>query len=229
MPNRILRDWTRSDTIDKISAESERFFTRLIMKADDFGCFHADTRFLKVDLFPLKLDKIREADLLRWMVECQKAGLIALYVSEGKSYLQINDFRQRLDRKVSRFPRPDNEAVVRRVADGNLSRLEVEVETEVEVERERPPDFWDKEEKRKRPLVECLSVSLNDHRWISKNKTSESELKAFNDYLEGSGETEKTLKDYKKHFHNLKSSNPNKLKTNESSISKSIAAIKASA
>lgn len=106
MPNRMLRDWTQSDKIDELSADAERLFTRLIMKADDYGGFWADTRLLKANLFPLKLDKIREADLLRWMAECQKAGLIVLYEVNQKKYLQIKDFRQRLDKAKAKFPLP---------------------------------------------------------------------------------------------------------------------------
>src|SRR5688572_4467115 len=107
MPNRMLRDWTNSDRVDSISFQAEVFFTRLIMKADDFGCFYADTRLLKANLFPLKLDKIREADLARWVAECDKAGLIVLYESpDKKRYLQITDFRQRLDKAKAKFPLP---------------------------------------------------------------------------------------------------------------------------
>lgn len=108
MPNRMLRDWTGSDKINSLSVNAERFFVRLIMKVDDFGCFYADTRLLKANLYPLLLDSIREADLLRWMAECQKAGLIVLYGSAGKKYVQILDFRQRLDKAKSRFPQPVN-------------------------------------------------------------------------------------------------------------------------
>lgn len=109
MANRVLRDWTKSDPINKISAHAERFFTRLIMKVDDFGCLYADTRLLKADLFPLLLDSIREADLSRWIAECNEAGLIVLYEANSKRYLQIKDFRQRLDRMSSKFPKPDNQ------------------------------------------------------------------------------------------------------------------------
>lgn len=106
MANRVLRDWTNSDKIDLLSFHAEVFFTRLIMKVDDFGCFYSDTRLLKANLFPLKLDKVREADLTRWMAECQKAGLIVLYTHNQKKYLQINDFRQRLDKAKAKFPLP---------------------------------------------------------------------------------------------------------------------------
>jgi hypothetical protein len=129
MPNRMLRDWTQSDKIDMVTTDGERFFTRLIMKVDDYGLFWADPRLLKANLFPLKLDKIREADLLRWMAECQKAGLIVLYEVEKKKYLQIIDFKQRLDKAKAKFPFPiDNQPVndFQEVSTDSVLELEVE-------------------------------------------------------------------------------------------------------
>lgn len=104
----MLRDWTNSDKMNSVSIQAERFFVRLIMKVDDYGCFYADTRLLKANLFPLLIDTIREADLLRWMAECQKAGLIVLYECDSKRYLQIVDFDQRLRQKKLKFPLPEN-------------------------------------------------------------------------------------------------------------------------
>lgn len=124
-----------SDKINDLSVHAERFFVRLIMKADDYGCFHADTRLLKANLYPLLLDAVREADLSRWMAECQKAGLIVLYEHTGKKYLQINDFRQRLDKAKSKYPLPTDNDVHRVVND---YPAEVEVETEPEKKAERP-------------------------------------------------------------------------------------------
>lgn len=108
MPNRLLRDWTNSDKIDIISFQAEVFFTRLIMKVDDYGCFWADSKRIKSHLFPLKSDSIRDADILRWMAECQKAGLLVVYGSDDKRYLQIVDFGQRLRISKSKFPLPDD-------------------------------------------------------------------------------------------------------------------------
>lgn len=135
MPNRMLRDWTGSDKINSISVNAERFFTRLIMKVDDHGCFYADSRLLKANLFPLLLDNIREADLLRWMAECHKAGLIALYESAGKKYLQITDFRQRLDKARSKYPLPTVNDSLETVTE---FPAEVEVEPEVEKKSKAP-------------------------------------------------------------------------------------------
>lgn len=123
MPNRLIRDWTNSDKIDLLSFQAEVFFTRLIMKVDDFGCFWADEKRLRGNLFLLKLDSIREADISRWMAECQKAGLIVIYEQYGKRFLQILDFRQRKRQMQSKFPLP--------TVDGQLTdigRPEVEEE-----------------------------------------------------------------------------------------------------
>lgn len=107
MPNRILRDWTDSFTINALDAHAERFFTRLIMKVDDFGAFHADTRLLKSYLFPL-LPDIRETDISRWLAACEKAGLVRCYVDgKGRNYLQIQNFKQRMRQQVAKFPQPD--------------------------------------------------------------------------------------------------------------------------
>lgn len=143
MPNRMLRDWTQSDRMDILSAQAEVFFTRLIMKADDFGGFYADTRLLKANLYPLKLDKIREADLLRWMAECQTAGLIVLYEVDQKKYVQIKDFRQRLDKAKAKFPLPPENHV-----NGDFPESVNDFPAEVEVELEQK-----KNTNRKRSLV----------------------------------------------------------------------------
>lgn len=112
MSNRILRDWTDSEKINLLTVQAERFFVRLIMKVDDYGRFSSDTRLLKANLFPLLLDQVREADISRWIAECKKAGLIVLYEHTNKRFLQINDFKQRLDRAKAKFPPPpDNDSL----------------------------------------------------------------------------------------------------------------------
>lgn len=174
MPNRMLRDWTQSEKIDELTCESERFFTRLIMKVDDYGCFWADTRLLKANLFPLKLDKIREADMLRWMAECQKAGLIVLYEVNQKKYLQIIDFRQRLDRAKAKFPLPTGEDPL---TTGKNDFPEIvndfPPETEVEVEKKKkgivgekaapPPKAQVDFEKREEAFYQSLKPYLSSY------------------------------------------------------------------
>jgi hypothetical protein len=104
MSTRLIRDWTASDKINLLSVQAERFFVRLIMKADDYGCFYANPKLLKPILFPLLLESLREADISRWIAECEKAGLIVLYEADSKPYLEIKDFNQRLRAKNRKFP-----------------------------------------------------------------------------------------------------------------------------
>lgn len=143
MPNRILRDWTDSFSVDELDVHTERFFVRLIMKVDDFGRFSADYRLLKSNLFPLKSD-IRDSDISRWLTACEKAGLITVYNVASKSYLQIENFKQTLRQKTTKYPSPDE-----CVADAkqmhskcesiaSLKRNEVETETELETETNPP-------------------------------------------------------------------------------------------
>jgi len=105
MPNRILRDWTDSESVNSLSWQAEVFFTRLIMKADDFGRHPANTKLLGSILFPLK-DGIRDADITRHLAECEGAGLIAVYESESKKYLEIKNFSQRTRIMRSKYPAP---------------------------------------------------------------------------------------------------------------------------
>lgn len=76
------------------------------MVVDDYGCFHANEKLLRSNLFPLLLEVVKEADISRWLTECQKTGLIVIYDADGKKYLQILDFRQRLDRAKAKYPLP---------------------------------------------------------------------------------------------------------------------------
>jgi hypothetical protein len=142
MANRILRDWTDSDKINNLSVHAERFFTRLIMKVDDYGRFFSDPRLLKANLFPLLLDSIREADVTRWMAECQKAGLIVIYEIKGKGYLQIEVFKQTLRQKKERYPGPEKSAT--QLHSNSTSIAPPETETKQKLETKLEPQFFTK-------------------------------------------------------------------------------------
>jgi hypothetical protein len=132
MPNRILRDWTDSEKMNALDAPTERFFTRLIMKADDYGRFNASAKLLRCNLYPLLIDEICEDDISGWLAACHKAGLIALYEVDSKPYLQIENFNQRLRSKREKYPAPTGDCQV-----VNNGRPEVEVEAEVVIEAEK--------------------------------------------------------------------------------------------
>jgi hypothetical protein len=103
MPNRILRDWTDSAKMDTLSFQEEVVFTRLIMKADDFGNFYRNGSLVKSLLFPRK-DGLRTSDVDRWLQALEAADLIRCYPAKGDTFLHIVNFKQRLDRTSRKFP-----------------------------------------------------------------------------------------------------------------------------
>ena len=133
MANRILRDWTCSETIDTLSQSAEVFFTRLIMKADDFGRFYGSVRLLKANLFPLKDFSFQQIE--DWRNEVVSSGIVIMYVNDGKEYLEIKDFNQRLRVMKSKFPDPKQSVVSQMTVncqsnDGLKQKQNTEVETE---------------------------------------------------------------------------------------------------
>ena len=103
----MIRDWTDSEKVDRLSPQAEVLFIRLIMKADDYGCFHAHPALVKSFCFPLR-DNVRNTDISRWIEDCQSAGLLVTYADpqDGKMYLQILNFGQRLKQSRHKFPTP---------------------------------------------------------------------------------------------------------------------------
>lgn len=104
MANRVLRDWTTSEKIHTLSAEAERFFTRLIMKVDDFGRYYGNPKLLAASLFPLH-DHVSVDPVVGWLKECVDASLIKKYNVDGKDYVEIILFDQKgLKVRKAKFP-----------------------------------------------------------------------------------------------------------------------------
>lgn len=108
MPNRMLRDWTDSARMEHVSPEAERLFVRLIMKADDFGRFHAEPRLIAGACFPL-VRTATEKNIMAWLSELRAANLVFVYAADGRNYLEIRNFGQRMRSKQSRFPSHDGQ------------------------------------------------------------------------------------------------------------------------
>jgi len=108
MPNRVLRDWTASENIDQLSADAEVFLIRLIMKADDFGIYQGNPKLLKSALFPLR--DLKDQFILKCIKELTTAKIVIYYEVEGKKYIKINEFGQRLRKMKSIYPEPDDNA-----------------------------------------------------------------------------------------------------------------------
>jgi hypothetical protein len=103
MPTRLLRDWTDSLRFDGISADAERLFVRLLMKADDYGRFHSDPRLVRGACYPLA-ENLRTNDLSRWLDELSNRQLILRYEVGTRKLLAIPNFGQRLKMSRPKFP-----------------------------------------------------------------------------------------------------------------------------
>lgn len=94
MPTRLLRDGIlTSDAIDLLDFPAEVFYRRLMSKVDDYGLFDARPSILRTSLYPLRVDRVREADIARWIATCEKAGVIALYSHGGKPFGKMLETR----------------------------------------------------------------------------------------------------------------------------------------
>lgn len=106
MPIRLLRDGILdSDAVCSLSFPAEIFYRRLMSVVDDFGRFDGRLSVLRCRLYALQIDKVREADIPRWIAECEKAGLIVLYHVESKPYILFHKLGSPRA-KDSKFPPP---------------------------------------------------------------------------------------------------------------------------
>ena len=108
MPSRILREGIlSSERVDALNGwASECFYRRLMSVVDDYGRYFANPSLLRAACYPLKLDKVSNADIGKWLADCAGADLVSTYEIEGKAYLQVLDFRQQERAKQSKFPEP---------------------------------------------------------------------------------------------------------------------------
>ena len=148
MPNRIIRETIlTSDKVECLDAPAEVFYRRLLSKVDDYGRYDARPSILRASLFPLRIDRVREADCTRWMAACQKAGLIALYSHADKPYLEVANTGWQA-RSPSRFPDPSQASANICAQVQTNARLDVDVVVDVVVEKPsvrqaaRFAEFW---------------------------------------------------------------------------------------
>lgn len=106
MPSRVIRAGINtSERVNLLEAQEEVFYRRLLLEVDDHGLLDARPLLLRSRLYPLRADRVREADISRWLAACQTAGLILLYESSGKPYLKALDTRW-IARSSPKYPLP---------------------------------------------------------------------------------------------------------------------------
>lgn len=95
-----------SDKINSLSPEAEVMFYRLLVVADDLGLMDARHALLRARCFPLK-ESLSSEKVGKWLDEIWTAGLIGRYEVDGKPFIQILEWEQRV-RSHGKHPRPDD-------------------------------------------------------------------------------------------------------------------------
>lgn len=111
MPSRIIKETIIiSESLTAISAEAERFFWRLVVKADDFGLYYGDPRILASLCFPQKPPS--EQKIRSWLNELVREDMVGTYTApeDGKKYLKLLNWGkcQQTRAKSSKYPEPSS-------------------------------------------------------------------------------------------------------------------------
>ena len=95
MPSRIIKESiTTSESLSEVSADAERLFWRLVVKADDFGLYYGNPRILASMCFPL--DPPKEQKIRAWLSELVAAGMVGTYTaSEDGKHSSVSSNRAR--------------------------------------------------------------------------------------------------------------------------------------
>ena len=140
MPNRVIRDgFLDSEKINSLNEQEQNFFIRLLLIADDYGRFDARPELIKSKCYPVT-DK-RPSIVSTMLTKLSDVGLIVLYTVDGKNYLEINEYNQRLRQKREKYPKPKIGNAVKCLSD--VSKLSVEtnpIRNESESEEETNPN-----------------------------------------------------------------------------------------
>jgi hypothetical protein len=108
---RMLHDRIcESEKIDKLSAEEERLYTRLLTHLDDYGNHPADPKAVRIACFPLK-KKWNNRAIQFWLDRLVAVGLASYYEVQGERFVHFERFEgfQTLKHFNARYPRhPDD-------------------------------------------------------------------------------------------------------------------------
>ena len=113
MSNRVLKDSIRTNPkIASLTWFEEVLFYRLIVSADDYGCYEGRVPIVKNTLFPLK-DNVTNKSVENALNKLIDVGLVYLYEVNGIPYLCVTswDEHQRARNTQRRYPKPTKESL----------------------------------------------------------------------------------------------------------------------
>lgn len=90
MPNRIIKESIcTSDTLAEVSPQAERLFWRLVVQADDYGCYDGRPKIILGKCMAAMLGAVTEQDVFNWLNELSEAGLVERYECDGRPYIHL--------------------------------------------------------------------------------------------------------------------------------------------
>ena len=162
MPNRIIKESIcTSDEIDRLTAEHEVFFYRLMVNVDDYGLLDARPKILASKCFPLK--SIDTKKIEAWLQALADVGLIQRYQVDGMPYLAITKWaqHQQIRAKRPKYPSPDSGSEI--ICDPMQSNVPVIQSNPIQSESESNP--VPKRSTRSKP-VGC-PIDVTEEVWLS--------------------------------------------------------------
>lgn len=104
MPTRILRPGlTTSEHFNACDWFAQSLYIRILTLVDDFGRYDANERILKAHAFPLA-DDVQVPAIASGCQQLSANGLAKFYTVDGKKYLQLTRWQERVRSKESKFP-----------------------------------------------------------------------------------------------------------------------------
>lgn len=135
MPDRVVRAGIlTSDAVNQLSWAAEVFYRRLMSVVDDYGRYDGRAAIIRAVLYPLKIDRVSDRDVETWMREVAETGLLKVYTVDGKRFVEIAKFDQRLRAKASKWPSPLSSADICQHVTTNATESETETESSTDTE-----------------------------------------------------------------------------------------------
>lgn len=136
MATRIIREgFLTSEPVNDCSDAAQNLFIRLMLVADDFGYYYGNPEIIKSMCYPIRSKPLTIVSKL--LTELEHSGLISTYTVDGKQFVEIKKFGQRLRAMRPKFPPPQSAAECGNRPPESESELETkrsrkEVESETE-------------------------------------------------------------------------------------------------
>ena len=124
VPNRIIKESIKSSPdVDKLTWFEEVVFYRLIVSADDYGCFDGRPIFMKNALFPTK-ENVTKKSIEDAISKLVSVGLLCQYTVSGMPYLFFPTWEkhQRVRNQHRKYPEPP-ENLTKQTVDCHLTAI----------------------------------------------------------------------------------------------------------